>query len=1142
MTQFHLRLFGTPQIAIDGHVVAINLRKGMALLAYVAVTRQPHSRDAFATLLWPEKDQAGARANLRRTLYDLSHILGPQLLDVAAETVALHAGAALWLDIAQFQHVLAACLPEKQAASLSTDDTCLARLVDAADLYRGDFMAGFTLPDCPEFDDWQFFQREHWRRAFATLVKQLDMAYAARRQWELALQFARRWLALDPLEEAAHRRLMELYAHAGETGAALRQYDECARILDAELGVTPAAATVALREAIRTRHFPPSDHAAPQPDARVSRQAMPAALAPRAMLPPQTTGFVGRQAETAELLRHLRDPHCRLLTLVGPGGIGKTRLAIATLQALRDEQAMRAVSGEPAPLHDFEDGSYFVSLQPVSAPSGIVPAIAGALGLQFYSGTPAQQQLLQFLHDKEMVLALDNFEHLLEGAQLVVEMLAGAPRVKILITSREALNLQEEWFHPVAGMRLPPLVQLPPGDDGRVSGTLPDAGDASAATAAASYDAVQLFVQTARRAQPAFDPAPHMPEIVRICRLVDGMPLGIELAASWLKVLTCAQIAGEIAANLDILVTRHQNVPARHRSMRVVLEQSWALLDAAAQGVLQRLAIFRGGFLQDAAAVAGADLLTLAELVDKAWIYRTPSGRYQLHELLRQYAAGQLAKAAAAAAEMHDRHADFYLHQVALLAPALTGPEQRTALEHIDAEFDNVQAAWMHAVDVGAFALIERALPALYHFIHIRSRHVEGVELFSRAAQRLEGMLEEAGQREDAPAMAALWHSLLARLAHFYLHQGDVAATRRCLAVVLDKSDAAQELALAYNVLGQLERVQGSRSAADAALHHSLKLARAVGDMNQTIETLKMLSDTASSWADFVEGKQFAEAALALCRRLQRPDLTSQVLAALAWPVNCLGEYAESARYYQESLEIAESIGSPFGVALATNFLGWVAFCAGGDRLPEALAYYTQALAIWRRIGHRTNLAMCLGDYALAANEAGDYVAAQRYAQEGLELTIALEHPDLMSYNLYHLGAAMCGLRDYAAAQRYLVQALQIARRAAIPDNLLAVLYFVAQLRRAESAGSSLSAAAALNKQREALELLALLIEHRATWQLFRDRARRTQAELAAKMPAEVAAAAIQRGRAQVLTEVVAAIIAAAGEASPAHAPASDPL
>jgi predicted ATPase len=340
-----------------------------------------------------------------------------------------------------------------------------------------------------------------------------------------------------------------------------------------------------------------------------------------------------------------------------------------------------------------KDGIFFVALQPVSAPSGLVSAIAGALGFQFYEGEPPQQQLLNFLREKQVLLILDNFEHLLAGAGLVVEILAAAPGTKMLVTSREALKLEEEWFHPLAGMWLPqalPAFEKTAGNYRQIDG------------ADADSDAMELFNQAARRAQADFAPHAHDADIVRICRLVDGMPLAIVLAASWLKVLSGAQIASEIERGMDILTTRHQNVPERHRSMYAVLDHSWQLLSNDAQQALRRMSLFQGSFSQEAAAgVANATLVTVAELVEKAWLYRMPEGRYQIHELLRQFAIAELAKEAAAERETRDRHAEFYLRQIAQREHTLKGPEQRVALSEIDIELENARAAWCWAAEQG---------------------------------------------------------------------------------------------------------------------------------------------------------------------------------------------------------------------------------------------------------------------------------------------------------------------------------------------------------------------------------------------------------------------------------------------------------
>lgn len=1109
--QWRLYLFGPPRLERNGRPIEITLRKGLALLVYCALTRRPHSRDALATMFWPDKDQQSARANLRRLLYELTQLLGDTFLVLAADNVALDPDINLWLDVNHYRRCLSAPPPAGGPESTAAQ---LTRLEEAARLYAADFTAGFTLDDCPEFDDWQFFQREDLRRSLAAVLEQLVARYEEQAAWEESLQHARRWLALDSLDEGVHRRLMQLYACAGQQGAALRQYEECARILAQELDAEPEGQTTDLYARIRTRHFPPasanrSGSAAGPVVAAWPGSDFSAAVAPRRaaaanILPKYTTPFVGRRLEVEELLRRLQDPDCRLLTIVGPGGMGKTRLALAAVHLILEPANSSPEIGVP----QFRDGVYFVPLQPVSTPDRLLFAIADVLGLRFYEEEAPQQQLIHYLEHRDVLLVLDNFEHLLGAAELVGEILGAAPSTKLLVTSREALKLHEEWFHPIAGLRLAPL-----GANASVEGEAP--------AVAAVSDAFQLFVQAARRASAAFDPQIEQQEIARICRLVDGIPLALELAASWLKVLSCAQIAHEIERGMDILVTRHHNVAVRHRSMRVILDQSWQLLSSNAQAVLRRLSVFQGGFLPDAAAVLGADLMTLAELVDVAWIYRTSGGRYLMHELLRQYAADKLAAEPREEADTQERHTLFYLHIVGDLEGVLIGPDQLAALTRIAGEIDNIQVAWSRAAARGDAALIDAALHALHLFFIMRGRYTEGKQLFAGALYHFAPPTDD----RDPNGTMALRCRLLARLGSFHLQLGEINAAERCFAAVVDGSTSERELAFVYARIGELSRQQGSRPAAEAALRTSLSLAEASGDNELTAEALLGLSDLLSSFGEFSVGEKPARAALVLCRQLQRPDLMARALAALAWCVCCLGGYAEAERYYREALAISEKIANPFGIALATNFLGWVAYCEGGERLAEAAALHAQALVIWRSIGNRSFVAMCLGDSALAAYELGDYAEAKRLAGEGVTGAEELRQSDLLSYNLNVLGAATCSLGELAASRRCLFRSLQIAYELRMPDKAALMLYFLALLFIQE--GKMFAAPSDQQSAQDvaALELLAFVVDQPATWQAVRDRAARKQADLAAHLLPDVAAAAQARGRQRSFDEIARTLL-----------------
>src|SRR3954454_8653739 len=377
-------------------------------------------------------------------------------------------------------------------------------------------------------------------------------------------------------------------------------------------------------------------------------------------LPAARTSFVGRVAELDDIDRLLQDPDCRLLTLVGPGGAGKTRLAL--------EAAARRIDRYP-------HGVHFVPLVSVATAEFLAPAVAESIQFAVdgaHSGFSAQDQLLDYLGDRSTLLVLDNFEHLVGGADLLGEIIGRAPGVELLTTSRERLNVQSEWVLDVHGLGL-----VENGDGG--SGAL------------------RLFVERARQGEPGFslDDSAELDHACRICRLVEGLPLGVELAASWVSMLSCAEIADEIEQNIDFLATSMRDVPERHRSLRAAFDQSWRLLSGEQQDVLARLSVLRGDYGREAAAaVAGADLRLLSVLVSKSLVRRSDFARYELHELLRQYASEKLAaESADAVAATRERHARFYLRVLNERRPALAGAGVVEVRDELRREVDNLRAA-----------------------------------------------------------------------------------------------------------------------------------------------------------------------------------------------------------------------------------------------------------------------------------------------------------------------------------------------------------------------------------------------------------------------------------------------------------------
>jgi predicted ATPase/DNA-binding CsgD family transcriptional regulator len=422
-------------------------------------------------------------------------------------------------------------------------------------------------------------------------------------------------------------------------------------------------------------------------------------------LPSQTMSFIGRSDEITGIIQRLADPACGLLTLVGPGGIGKTRLAIEVAKTIADTDAV-------------VDGIYFVDLQPINASDLLVTAISNSVGIILSGSDEPRAQLLSYLNGRNSLLLLDNFEQLLDSVDLLADILKIAPDIKLLVTSREALNIQEEWVWQVGGLQVP---------DNQHSASIE------------SYSAVQLFAERARRTRRDFVLTGQESPITRTCQLVEGMPLALELAASWTKVLSCAEIADEIQRSLDFLTTNTRNIPERHRSMQAVFDHSWRLLTDAERAAFPQLSVFRGGFRREAAEqVAGASLVVLSGLVDKSFLRLSASGRYEVHELMRQYGEEHLEAVRGTKEDAQKRHCLYYADFLHQRQATLRTPQQATALDEIEAELDNVRLSWEWAVEHDMADTIYQSMHSLYLVCHIRAHAVEGERLFDLAFERFE--------------------------------------------------------------------------------------------------------------------------------------------------------------------------------------------------------------------------------------------------------------------------------------------------------------------------------------------------------------------------------------------------------------------
>jgi predicted ATPase/DNA-binding SARP family transcriptional activator len=659
-------------VLIDGVPVStFESEKVRALLVYLAVEAgRAHRRDTLIGLLWPDCTEQTARHNLSQALFNLRLALGdhtakPPYLLISRDAIQFNQESDYYLDFKQFNDFYITA--EENLSRESINSTSLLTQLEAlVQLYRGEFLKQFCLDESAEFEEWILAQREilHQRlmNALATLVNQ----YKKQADYATALSFALRQLELDPWREEAHYQVMLLLALEGQRSAALAQYENCRKVLAEELGVEPSSQTRELFDQIHLDTLKPKLEQPTQPSST-----------PLYNFPVSITPFIGREQELADLTRLIADPEYPCITLTGPGGIGKTRLAL-----------------EAAGQHssEFFHGSAFIPLTSVSTLDSVIPAIANGIGYSFYGPTDPKIQLYKHLRDKQMLLIMDNVEHLLVAgpqqdtiANLLVEILQAASQVKLLVTSREVLDLQGEWPFEVQGLTFPSLDQSNGFDQ---------------------YSAVRLFVQRARRARPGFEMNDEdKPGILRLCRLVEGMPLALELAAAWVRILSPAEISQEIETSLEFLNAQVRDLPERHRSIQAVFDHSWHMLTEEERNVLCRMSVFHGSFSREAAeAVAGSRLALLSALVAKSFLRRTREGRYILHELIRQYVANHLAEVPEEEGEARDRHSAYYTDFVAQLEGKFKSAEQLQARTALDADIDNIRAGWRWAVRRGHIA------------------------------------------------------------------------------------------------------------------------------------------------------------------------------------------------------------------------------------------------------------------------------------------------------------------------------------------------------------------------------------------------------------------------------------------------------
>ena len=911
-----LQLLGSPSVEADGQAYAFPFERRSQLVAFLALKRAWVGRAELAAMLWPEQDSKLAYTNLRKTLFRLQS--QPWAKRVETQGAALRFDAET--DVAEFESALRD-----------------ARFDDALRLHRGPFLTGFDDGQSEAWTTWLAFERERLRGAWrAAALRRLSADIEPRAAVDLSALL----LEDDPLDEAAMRAHVVALGRDGQSAQARQAYREFTARLSAELGLAAGSELQAAYESI---------------------VAAPLA-APGVPVPPADDGFVGRATELRELASLLSRPDVRLVSLVGPGGVGKTRLA-------------RRAATEIGTA--FRDGGAFVALENAADTNDIAASISRELGLVSTGRRDPVEQLVESLRGLEALVVLDNFDHLAAQIPLVTRLLDECPRLKMLVTSRARLGLPAEQLMPLEGLPCPD-----PEDEDRFE----------------SFDAPRLFIKAARRVEPGLVADAEAPSIVEICRLVEGLPLALELAASWTRVMSCEAIAQQLREGEQLLEAADAAQPARHASMAAVFDQSWRLLAPVERDALARVSVFRGGFSVEAAkSIAGAWLPVLGALVDKS-LLRKGRTRLHMHPLVHHFATARL-EASSVHDATHRAHA-LYFHE--LMASLLRGIEDgnRDALQKMEQEWQNCRAAWRWSLTNDMRDAVARGMPALLHFCDHRFRLKEALALLRDA-------LESPAVRAD-PGLESL---ILAYAAH-------------------------------------MEYRQDLHADAEAHAKRALANLGAFHEHETRLQCYKVLGSACLRMARFDEARDWFKRALKQAPAGIDPNNAAAMLDNLALVEKYLGRYAESLKMSQKSLMQHRALRDFAGEALCLNNLGDLHMVTGDNE--SARRHLQESLALCERHGLDNTRAIVLANLSEIALKDGEVDLAGDHARRALELVEANGQRGMACWIRIHSAEIALRRGDLDGARASLAGGIELAIATARPGHQFLALACFARLLAAQ--------------------------------------------------------------------------------------------
>jgi DNA-binding SARP family transcriptional activator len=887
-------LLGTFTVCRDGQQVRdFRAQRVCALLAYLVLEAdRPHEREHLCALLWPDEPLTTALTNLRQVLHRLRQAIEPadaegEYLLITRQTVQINAQR-FQSDIGQLRAALQSITTHKHR-SVAGCALCSAHLQTIVPLYRGDLLPGFSLPESELFEHWLYTTREALRTQFGTILDHVAAHYERHANLRAALPLLQQWIELDPWNESAQLRLIRAYAQSGQRTAALRQFAQYRTILANELSIAPSADAQHLYIQVQTEQLPK-----PQPPLLHHE-------------PFAHTPFFGREHELITLVNYLNDPACRLITITGMGGSGKTRLALAAAQSA---------------CTSFAQGALVIELAAVDHVEQIIDLLARALDLPPQPNTPLRELLRQRLQSAELLLVCDNCEHLPDLADFVCHLLREAPHLTILATSRMPLDLRTEWLLPIDGLALP----------------------SDAAARPDSYAAGQLFLQVAQQCSPLPPLTPaNGAQIAACCQLLNGNPLAIKLAASHLRHTTLPELVALLQHDLAHLSTTKRDVPLRQRSLHAVFDWSWRLLDPCAQHALIAMTVFRGGCEPSAAEAVISTLAPIQQIVSASLIRQLPGGRFFVHEQIRQFAA-QTPTAAPILSYAAAAHCRYYLALAADVRTTMQRTAEAQSLTQLQVERENLHSAWEYAPQLADWPLLQQAIP-VYARIYARTNLHEGARQFLHMLERID---------PQNSAHHTIRKALLDPLIGLLNATDQLATAHTYLGMLHDLAHAtndSQSIACALVYHGDL----ATQARKSEAAWYAYAAAEQYCAHDQSERGRSLLAQSLLKRAGLIDWQQlpvdlrYAERAYQIYAQLQMPFQASNALNRLGNQHRHLGQYGQSLQVRQQALKLIADQGD-LDVGPGTFNDAGELYMLLGD-YPAARSAFERGLLMAQRLG-----------------------------------------------------------------------------------------------------------------------------------------------------------------------------------------------